>query len=364
MAKNFREIYQAEPELSEFRRLRIPDIMTEKVSCWTYADMKHEFQTLMKMFADQGFTDDCILMAYKCVRLSLSSGDRDEIQANSMTENAMALTIYADETLKSGDLNQIYWLKESYSDKISAYRNASTHGLILSTAEQAELDRDIDSVLKRLSTENPQTENRQWNELNFERSSFKFDKDIDEILCVADPPADGDKRLRERLSDRAYAIMTEYERAGKITDIGVLESKCLAPQGLKHTKELREFIELYDGRVFAWQHTDFLSMDEPFSCSNFKGHSISLEVRAPFYVSGDEYFINAFAYHVAGDWGPYIGSNGKIYDSWNNMKLLANSAEEFIEMEAREYFKDRLLLERRRELENKYLIPEIRTASK
>lgn len=42
MAKNFREIYEAEPELREMRRLRTPDIMTERVSSWTYADMKRE----------------------------------------------------------------------------------------------------------------------------------------------------------------------------------------------------------------------------------------------------------------------------------------------------------------------------------
>ena len=69
-------------------------------------------------------------------------------------------------------------------------------------------------------------------------------------------------------------------------------------------------------------------------------------------------------YHYAGDWGPHICEDGKIYNYISGtLELAANSIEEFLEMEAREYLKSKLLLERRRELENKYLIPEIRTAS-
>ncbi len=183
-------------------------------------------------------------------------------------------------------------------------------------------------------------------------------------LRVAVQSAESDRKLRERLSERAYAMLTEYERADKIIDADILENQYLAPNGLKMTDKLREFIELYDGRVYAWRHTTFLNMDRPFSSNTFEGFSIFLEIDAPIFVSGDKYYINTMDYHVAGDWGPYIGSDGKIYNYYcGKLEIPAKTPEEFFEEEAKLYYKDSLLIERRRELENKYLIPEIRTAS-
>lgn len=362
MAKDFQKLFQEHLKTFQ-RRLEVPDCATEKLSYWTYADMKREFQKSMELFSENGFADDCITMAYKCAELSfmygLMYGNRE--RAYSMTENAMAITIYANEALKSRKSKNIEWLKRQYEEHISAYRSAPTHGLILSAEEQSELDCDIDSVLERLADENSQTNKTQREVLDCEESDIDFG--TTSRLRVAVPSAESDRKLRERLSERAYAMLTEYEREKKITDINILE-QILATHGLKMTDELREFIELYDGRVYAWRHTIFLNIDKPFSCNTFEGFSILLEIEAPIFVSGDKYYINAMDFHVSGDWGPYIGSDGKIYNyCCGELELPAKSPEEFFEEEARMYFKDTLLIERRRELENKYLIPEIRTAS-
>lgn len=362
MAKNFQKIYQE--HLKTFQRqLEVPDCATEKLSYWTYADMKREFQKSMELFSENGFADDCITMAYKCVELSvmygLMYGNRE--RAYSMTENAMAITIYADKALESRNSKNIEWLKRQYEEHISVYRSVSTHGLILSAEEQSELDRDIDSVLERLANENPRTNTTQREALDCEESDIDFD--TTERLRVAAPSAESDRKLRERLSERAYAMLTEYEREKKITDINILE-QLLETHGLKMTDKLHEFIELYDGRVYAWRHTTFLNMDRPFSSNTFEGFSIFLEIDAPIFVSGDKYYINTMDFHVSGDWGPYIGSDGKIYNYYcGKLEIPAKTPEEFFEEEAKLYFKDSLLIERRRELENKYLVPEIRTAS-
>lgn len=364
MAKKFQRIFREHLKTFQ-RRLEVPDCAAEKLSSWTYTDMKREFQRSMELFYENGFVDDCIVMAYKCAALSLRCfmyGDKE--RTYTMTENAMAITIYANEALKSRKSKDIEWLKRLYEEHISTYRNAPTHGLILSAEEQSELDRDIDSVLTRLVGESSQADTAQCEVLDCEESDIDFGTTSRAPLRVAVPAAESDGKLRERLSERAYEMLTEYERADKIIDSDILESQYLAPNGLKMTDELREFIELYDGRVYAWQNTIFLNMNVPFSCNNFDGFSILLEVDAPIFVSGDKYFINTMDFHVSGDWGPYVGSDGKIYEyCCGELELPAKSPEEFFEEEARKYFKDMLLIERRRELENKYLIPEIRTAS-
>lgn len=364
MAKNFQKMFQEHLKTFQ-RRLDAPDCATEKLSSWTYTDMKREFQSSMETFSENGFVDDCIVMAYKCAALSLMChmfGDKE--RAYSMTENAMAITIYANEALKSRKSKDIEWLKRLYKERISEYRNAPTHGLILSAEEQAELDRDIDSVLTRLDGENPQTDTTRREVLDCEESDIDFGTAARARHRVAVPPSESDRKLRERLSERAYKMLTEYERTDKIIDADILESQYLAPYGLKMTDELREFIELYDGRVYAWQDTVFFNMNVPFSCNNFDGFSILPEIEAPIFVSGDKYFINAMDFHVSGDWGPYVGSDGKIYEyCCGELELPAKSPEEFFEEEAKKYFKDMLLIERRRELENKYLVAKIRTAS-
>lgn len=363
MAKNFQKIYREHLKTYQ-RRLEVPDCATEKLSYWTYSDMKREFQKSMELFSENGFAEDCITMAYKCVELSvmygLMYGNRE--RAYSMTENAMAITIYADKALESRNSKNIEWLKRQYEEHISAYRSAPTHGLILSAEERSELDRDIDSVLERLAFENPRVDTIQRETLGCEESDIDFNTTA--RLRVAVPSAESDRKLRERLSERAYEMLTEYERADKIIDADILENQYLAPNGLKMTDELWEFIELYDGRVYAWRHTIFLNMDRPFSCNTFEGFSIFLEIDAPIFVLGDKYYINTMDFHVSGDWGPYIGSDGKIYNyCCGELELPAKSPEEFFEEEAKLYYKDSLLIERRRELENKYLILEIRTAS-
>lgn len=136
MAKNFREIYDKEPELHEMRRLRIPDITTEKVSCWTYTDMKREFQKTMKLFAENGYEDECADLAYETVRLSVFFGN-NTARTLTMTENIMALTLFINTILDVSHINQ--FLVNNYERFISEYRSSPIHGLILPPEEQAEL---------------------------------------------------------------------------------------------------------------------------------------------------------------------------------------------------------------------------------
>lgn len=350
--------------IREEHRLPVPDHTTQKLSCWTYADMKREFARSMEFFTENGFSDECVSLAYECVCLKLYFA-KDKKSVAAMTENVMANTLRVIEALKSGS-EQTEVSRQGYEEQISSYRNAETHGLVLSPEEQTELDRDIETALKMVqSLEYPKQHDYDEDSITFD-SGKNFSIHYTKVI-KAPPPADSDKRLRERLSDRAYEMLTEYERESEIVDLDFLENGFLKPNGLELTDELREFVELYAGREYVWHAPCFL-MDYPLSRNYYKGYSVDLYISWTCTSRGGDYYIPAMSEFIPAYTGPEVGSDGKIHFYGVGYlkkypELSPMSPEEFFEREACERFKDELLIERRRELENKYLIPEIRTAS-
>ena len=345
-------------------QLHVPDHRTQRLSCWTYADMKREFARSMELFAEKGFSDERVNLAYNCACLKrYFAMDKKSVAA--MTENVMANTIRVIGAFETGSVKMSALSRQEYEKQISAYRSAETRGLTLSPEEYAELKYDIETALKlvqKLEYSKPVSDD------DGVSVSCKFIERHFKDVKKAPPPADSDKRLRELLSNRAYEMLTEYEREEEIVDIDFLENEYLKPNGLKLTDGLREFAELYAGREYIWHAPCFL-MDYPLSRCWYKGYSVDLFLTWTGRIEADNYFIPAMSEFVPPYTGPEIDGNGMIHfygegywlDFPNTAKPLA--PEEFFEREARERYKDGLLIERRRELENKYLIPEIRTAS-
>lgn len=357
MAKDFEAMYKEHFE--RFRSahcIEIPDFTTEKMSYWTYADMKHEFTESMKFFANNGFADEAVSLAESCIRLSTFQDN-----ALSMTENAMLFMIFLDEAYKANDLRSVHNWKSFFDKQIDVWKSAPKHGLVLSPEEQAELDRDIEHIRETICNDNSEAppDEKIWFDPDDILGRDEACRDVLKRNCTEEST----KIMQQRLSAEAYAMMTEYERKQTFTDPDDYEKKVLLPKGLRMTDKLREFIEIYDKRVFAWQSTQYhFQMDVPFSRSNYDGFSISFGWNIC--LNDGKYYISTMNYHYAGDWGPHICEDGKIYYYISGtLEFAANSIEEFLEYQAREYHKSMLLLERRRELENKYLIPEIRTAS-
>lgn len=349
--------------IREEYRLPVSDHTTQKLSHWTYTDMKRECARSMEFFTKSGFSDECVNLAYECVCLKRYFA-KDQRSVAAMTENVMANTIRVIEAFRSGSEQAVS--RRKYEEQISAYRSAETHRLTLSPEEQTELDRDIQAALKmiqRLEYAKQNDDDEDGIEIHFDKH---FTVDYKSVI-KSPPPADSDKRMREKLSDKAYEMLTEYERESEIVDLDFLENGFLKPNGLELTDELREFAELYAGREYVWHAPCFL-MDYPFSRSSYKGFSVDLYISWACKGKGEFYCIPAMSEFVPPYTGPSVGSGGKIHfygeDYWKNYpEFLPLSPEEFFEREARERYKDGLLISRRRELENKYLIPEIRTAS-
>lgn len=366
------QMIQEKSRVDESRFVKVPNSST--LSYWTYADMKREFEKSMSLFSENGFADESAELAHRCVKLALYREDREQCgKIAEMTENIMADTLCI-LNAKTGNTETLGKLKESdkyhksYEEHIAAYKKAA-HGAALSRGEQEELLRDIDRALEILrGCDIPKKNDNEEIELEGCKSfNMNYDGKARERMRSAAPPADADKRIRERLSDRAYALLTEYKRGDKITSIDFLENEYLKPNGLELTDELREFVELYDGRDYAWRAPMFF-IDFPMSMSWFKGYSIELELTWTGSVWRGDYYIPTMSENIAPYTGPSVGSDGLLH-FWSNgywydyPDVNPITPEEFFEREARERFKDELLIKRRCELENKYLIPEIRTAS-
>lgn len=349
--------------IREEHSIPVPDHRTQRLSNWTYADMKREFKRSMEYFTEKGFPEECVFLAYTCVHLRrYFCGDQITVEA--MTENVMANTIRVIKALMGNEKKEAP-SRRDYEEQIAAYRSAETHGLILSPNEQAELDNDIETALRlirRLEYTKPYDEKEDGITLDFDNS---FGIHYSKVVKVP-PPADSDKRLRERLSDRAYEMLTEYEREDEIVDLDFVENEVLKPNGYALTDKLREFVELYAGREYIWHCPDFF-MDYPFSRNSYRGYSVDLYISWACKGKGSGYVIPAMQENVPPYTGPEVGSDGNIHfyspEYWENYPdVHPLTPEEFFEREARERYRDSLLTERRRELENKYLIPAIRTA--
>ena len=200
--------------IREEYRLPVSDHTTQKLSCWTYADMKRECARSMEFFTKSGFSDECVNLAYECVCLKRYFA-KDQRSVAAMTENVMANTIRVIEAFRSGSEQAVS--RRKYEEQISAYRSAETHRLTLSPEEQTELDRDIQAALKmiqRLEYAKQNDDDEDGIEIHFDKH---FTVDYKSVI-KSPPPADSDKRMREKLSDKAYEMLTEYERESEIVD--------------------------------------------------------------------------------------------------------------------------------------------------
>ncbi|MDE7231234.1 MAG: hypothetical protein K2N56_12200 [Oscillospiraceae bacterium] len=349
-------------------KLPTPDYTTKKLSNWTYADMKREFKISMDLFSENGFSEECVFLAYRCVCLKLCFPDIEKPDISSITENVMANTIHIIEAFKADPNLKEIPTKREYERQISEYRTAATHGLVLSEEESAELSEDIKTALELLQSSGhiDKKEDDDYDE-GITLDGYKFPDISVESTLRSPPPADSDERLREKLSERAYEMLTEYEREDEIIDLDFLENEFLKPNSLELTNKLREFVELYDGREYIW-HAPRFFIDYPYSLNWYKGYSIGMQLDWGKNIKDGVCYFAVMQENIPPYLGPEIGSDGNIHfygnDYWKNYPDISPlSPEEFFEREARERYKDQLLLDRRRELENKYLIPEIRTAS-
>lgn len=338
MAKDFRKIYDA--HIAEYQKCNgnymrmLPDPLTW--SSITYSEMKKEFAESLKFFRSRGYSEGD--------SASFARGSA----SFSMVEDLMSDVIYYLYCIDNSIPTSIKWFKEYMLSKY--IEKFHTNQLIREMPEEdkkafdADLNRLLaseDKIIDIVSEEIPSEEFEEFINIDwYDHNHFSFDN-----CRFIESNKEYLKRMKDALSDTAYKMMTEYRREPFVSPDDY-ERVFLKPRGFRMTEEIRRFIELYDNRIFAWRIK---------STDTFRGYNICLY---DIWTDGSNYYIPVFFELVAGDWGPFIRCDGKIYDSGG--RKLADTAEEFFEQEAVAYKHDMDLKERKREIADKYCIPEIR----
>lgn len=364
LTRDFNAIYHRHVKKG-FGNIKFPDPDEQPLSHWTYSDMKREYKLSVELFKEKGYSDEeCCSTAYRCISMNAFHSRK------TLTEQVMARTVEAVYRIENGLSTNTKWYKDVYIDRfVNEYRNSPVKGFTQPEQDKAEFERDIDFVISKIEAlpiEEPISRSRydsakavhdiEYKGLDLNYSAFeKFRtyKDPAPVLRI--------QKLRELLSPAAFALITEYD-FGK-TDIELFEQYILTPLGLQITEPLRRFLELYDGTVFAYHTHRFNEIDCKYSHQNFDGFSVEAYDYAAIGKDG-KYYIRAMHIHYAGDCSIYVGSDGKIYEEYADVLLpIADSMEEFLEQHAYQKVLADDFLARRVELDNRYLIPEIRVSS-
>lgn len=363
MAKDFKKLCEEHVQ-RRGGRIKAPDPDVQPLSYWTYADMKREYELSVEIFRGKGYSDEeCGNTAERCITMDIHWRNFDGY----LTERIMARTINLIYMIEHGLFVNTKSNKRVYDRLVKRFREKPAKGFKLSESEKAELERDIDIVFEKFDSA-PVEESK--TDLPFSTNALNgiefvdlgiYNKVFKELYTEKDPAPDFRiQKMRELLSPSAFELITEYD-FGKL-DIELYEQYVLKPLELKMTEPLRRFLELYDGTVFAYQ-THAFGIDYKYSHDNFRGFRI--EAIDYIAVGNDgKYYINTMRYHYAGDWGPFVGSNGKIYGfAMGCLYPTADSMEELLEEHARKKAPEEAFVARRIELDNKYLIPEVRVSS-
>lgn len=364
--RNFDAIYQKKVKKGNGFLKTIPNPDLYPLSNWTYSDMKREYELSVELFKEMGYSDEeCLSTAYRCVTMSI----HHHHFARTLTEMLMARTIDTVYRIKHHLYRNTKWYKDVYIDRlVKEYHDAPAKGFVLSAKEKANFEHDIDFVINHIDAF-PVDERipQSWVEKNeplvgIEFTNLELGRNLMNEICKhIDPdPKMRLQKMREALSPAAFALITEYN-FGK-TDADLFEQYVLRPLGFKMTEQLRRFLELYDGTVFAYQTHSF-GIDYKYSCDNFDGYMVNAEDYIAVGTDG-KYYINTMHELCAGDFGPFIGCDGKIYGYvMGCLCPMADSMEALLEEHAHKRALEEAFVARRRELDNKYLIPEVRVSS-
>lgn len=363
LTRNFDAIYNRHVEKG-FGFIKLPNPDEQPLSHWTYSDMKREYKLSVERFKARGYSDEeCCSTAYRCTSMNTFHS------CSRLTEQVMARTVEAVYRIENGLFRNTEWYKDVYIDIfVKEYREAPAKGFTQPEQDKAEFERDIDFVIskiealpveERISQSRYDTakaiRNLKYRGLNLDEESYEKmrKKDTESELRL--------QQMRELLSPAAFELITEYDFSK--TDIELFEQYILTPLGLQMTEPLKRFLELYDGTVFAYHTHRVNEIDRKYSRQNFDGFSVTAYDYVAIGKDG-KYYIVAMNIHYAGDCTIYVGSDGKIYKEYANVLLsIADSMEEFLEQHAHIKALADDFLARRIELDNKYLIPEIRASS-
>lgn len=341
------------------KAVEYPDPDIYALTNWTYEDIKNEVAALMKKFDDMGFKlKEAMELTYNTLRLAAYNDEG----IKEFTENIMSATaimLYCSKTREFIDAD----LRQKYSKLLDRWTTSHYKGYKLSLKDEEALENDIVSMLELIErygdTSQPDysvsvhdflldARPERWNR-NLASGHVQMYISGDDKPCI--------EYIQKQLSPEAFLLITRFERDYYSPNRYkfVVESN-----GMKITPETQRFFDLYDGRSFIYRDATFYI---DYHCGNnkFKGCTTGNDIAA---FLNNNYYLLIMSYLNSEDKGVFIDMYGRIYDySHGFITFAANSFEEFLELNARRSESQWVMINARKEIEQKYFIPEIRLLS-
>jgi hypothetical protein len=140
---------------------------------------------------------------------------------------------------------------------------------------------------------------------------------------------------KELLSETAYEMLQAGKRLNTINEMEQIK-KVFNDEGLPIFEKVVEFQALYGGISYKIGESFYYGFSMDLFC--YDAYKCKYKLRF-FTKENGKYFFQCMDYHYAGDIGPCIDEDGRIYDfSMGRFLLRANSIEEFLDDEAIKYY--------------------------
>ena len=343
---------------AKFDNVPFPDPDRRALTTWTYRDIKREVAEFMESLSDLGYKfKECTDFTIRTFQIAIWN----DPLCKQFTENLLVVTAVmrylADKGsgYLDGDLGEIYnaMLSEWTADHYKGYR--------LSVEDENELEEDIALLMKK-----------------FERVTEAVHNDfkmmIHDFLTEADPeiwrpnlghnnqmryftPPGYLEAIQGSLSEDAFLLITRFDRDYYNPN---RYKFFLEANGMRMTPEVQRYFDLYDGRSFIYRDASFY-INHHCGLNRIKGYTTGKNVGA---IVMNNYYLLILNKLTRPEEGVYIDMYGRIHEYANGyIRFAANTFEEYLELSARKQARAWLMINKRRELEDKYFIPEIRLLS-
>lgn len=343
---------------AKFDNIPFPDPDRTALTTWSYRDIKTEISEFIDSLSELGYKlKECVDFALRTFQLAIWN----DTSCRQFTENLLVVTAAMRYLAQRGTGYLDGDLRDIYNAMIEEWTAGHYLGYRLSVDDESELEEDIAFLMKK-----------------FERITDAVHNDfkmmIHDFLTEADPeiwcPALGHNNLMRdftppgyleaiqgSLSQDAFVLITRFERNFYNPN---RYKFFLEANGMRITPEVQRYFDLYDGREFIYRDASFY-INHHCGLNKILGYTTSRNIGA---VVMNNYYLLILSKLTRPDEGVYIDMYGRIHEYANGfIRFAANTFEEYLELNARKQQRAWLMINKRRELEDKYFLPEIRLLS-
>lgn len=338
----------------KFADIPYPDPDRHSLTTWRYDDIKRLVEELMEAMRNMAFTyRESAEFVYHTMQLSIWNDKR----CAQFTENVMTFTSIMGFLIREKcHIDGI--LRDKYNALLNDWSRDHYRGYRLNVEEEEQLEADIAAVLKKLDRvgETVIPDNTMViHDFLTDAAPTSWCRSLGHTNLYRDytPPGYVEK-MQEILSDDAFLLITRFERDyyNPYRYRFFLEAN-----GMQLTPEVLRYFELYDGRAIVYRDASFY-INRHCGLNRIKGYSTSNDVGA---IVMNNYYLLILSKLTAPGEGLFIDMYGRIHEYANGyLRYASNNFEEYIELYARKQKRSWYMINKRKEIEDNYFVPEIR----